>query len=129
MIPISVLEGFAFGVATTIGLGQMSPALGQYGIPKHKNFYANVIESFENLDKMQYKEFMPFLFFFTILFTLMKKFPGKPWIILIAILGIIYSFISLAFFKPHAPVTMKDIFPTMSKSTQLLDLNYWQFAD
>lgn len=44
MLPSSVLEGFSFGVATTIGLGQVGFALGLYPdlgykLVKHKEFY------------------------------------------------------------------------------------------
>ena len=52
MLPTSVLEGFSLGVATTIGLGQLGFALGIYGLPKQKAFYLNVLQNFENLDKM-----------------------------------------------------------------------------
>lgn len=50
MIPISVLEGFSLGVATTIGLGQFNFAFGLYNLPKHKHFYANVAEGIADVD-------------------------------------------------------------------------------
>jgi len=50
VIPLSVLEGFSFGVAITIGLGQFNNAFGLVGLPKHPEFYNNVIETFSNLD-------------------------------------------------------------------------------
>ncbi len=46
----------------------------------------------KNVGDSQLKEFLPFLFFFSILMYLAKYKPGKPWIILIAVLGIIYGF-------------------------------------
>jgi len=49
MIPLSVLEGFSLGVATTIGLGQFGNAFGLYNLPKHKHFYKNVAENFSDV--------------------------------------------------------------------------------
>lgn len=40
---------------------------------------------------MQEKEFFPFLVFFVALMSLLKWKPQVPWIIVIAILGIIYG--------------------------------------
>ena len=51
LIPLSVLEGFSLGVATTIGLSQLRNAFGLKNLPKHKDFYMNAYESFNNLDK------------------------------------------------------------------------------
>ena len=48
LIPISVLEGFSLGVAITIGFGQFNFALG-LDLPKEKEFYKNVIKTFENV--------------------------------------------------------------------------------
>lgn len=50
MIPTSVLEGFSLGVATAIGLGQFDFAFGLYGFPKHKRFFMNVAEGFEDIE-------------------------------------------------------------------------------
>lgn len=50
MLPTSVLEGFSLGVATSIGLGQFDFAFGLYGLPKHKRFFMNVFEGFEDVD-------------------------------------------------------------------------------
>jgi len=52
----------------------------------------NVFESFRNLDKAQSNEYIPFAIFFVILFSLAKFLPGRPWIILIAFIGLIYGF-------------------------------------
>ena len=39
IIPLSVLEGFSFGVALTIGLNQFNFAFGLYTLTKHNEFY------------------------------------------------------------------------------------------
>lgn len=48
LIPISVLEGFSFGVAVTIGFGQINFALG-LTLPKHPKFYENVWDTFNHV--------------------------------------------------------------------------------
>jgi hypothetical protein len=53
------------------------------------------------------KEFIPFLLFFAALFTLLKKRPGKPWIILIAFVGNIYGWIMATFLPDYCPLLLK----------------------
>ena len=48
MVPLSVLEGFSFGVALTIGCGQLNNALGLKGLTRHPEFYMNVWETISN---------------------------------------------------------------------------------
>lgn len=74
---------------------------------------------------MQWKEFAPFLVFFILLMSLMKWVPGRPWIILVAILGIIYGAIMKAWAADIAPVVIGDIYPAMKTSVQLADFSYW----
>jgi len=57
-------------------------------LTKHKEFYQNIFETFSNLGSTDFTEFTPFFIFFVVLMVLSKYLPGKPWIILIAILGI-----------------------------------------
>jgi SulP family sulfate permease len=94
LIPNSVLEGFSFGVAITIGLGQLNFALGLVNPTPAKQFYMNVFWSICHFRELVWIQFIPFLFFFVMLFSLMKTLPGRPWIILVAILGIIYGYLT-----------------------------------
>ena len=91
LIPVSVLEGFSFGVAVTIGSGQFNNALGLKNLKKHPEFYQNLYETFSNVSELDFIQFVPFLAFFAVLFSLMRFYKGKPWIILIAIVGCIYG--------------------------------------
>lgn len=68
----------------------------------------------KNIGDSQLKEFLPFLFFFSILMYLAKYKPGKPWIILIAVLGIIYGF-AFDSVKSIRPTLLKDKYPDMIK--------------
>lgn len=43
----------------------------------------------------------------------MKRFKGKPWIIFIAIVGLIYGFTTAMFIKPIRPTLLKDKYPGM----------------
>lgn len=62
---------------------------------------------------MNFVEFTPFIIFFAVLMTLSKLFPGKPWIILVAILGIIYGFIMTKFVPLYKPTLLLDKYPEM----------------
>lgn len=58
-------------------------------------------------------EFVPFLVMYIMLMTLLKKLPGKPWIIFIAIVGMIYGFVTSLAFKNIKPLLLKDKYPEM----------------
>jgi len=45
--------------------------------------------------------------------ALSKYLPGKPWIILIAILGIIYGYIMSKFVPQYKPTLLLDKYPEM----------------
>jgi len=45
--------------------------------------------------------------------SLMKYFPGKPWIIFIALVGMIYGYITVNFISGIKPLILKDKYPTM----------------
>jgi len=74
---------------------------------------------------MQPKELLPFLVFFVLLMSLMKWVPGRPWIVLVAVLGILYGWITKTWAATVAPTILLDIYPVMSKSVQLWDFSYW----
>ena len=75
--------------------------------------------TFSNLDKLDLTAFVPFLLFFVCLFSLMKFFKGKPWIILIAILGCIYGYaVSGTYMQPQL---LREAYPAM------LEPSIWNF--
>ena len=49
LIPLSVLEGFSFGVALTIGGVEINSAFGLKNLTKHDEIYMNIYESLKNL--------------------------------------------------------------------------------
>ena len=112
MLPTSVLEGFSLGVATTIGLGQVGFALG-LPPPQGKEFYEKVYSNFSNVGETQWKEFFCFLPFYVSLMFLLKYKPQIPWIIVIAILGVIYGAIMKEGVADQkmTPVLLRDIYP------------------
>lgn len=95
VLPVSVLEGFSFAVGITIGLSQLINAFGldkvKNDIPTHKEFYLNVYEVFIRAGDLLWKDFLVFLVLFIVLMALSKYLPGRPWIVLIAIVGVIYG--------------------------------------
>ena len=114
LIPNSVLEGFSFGVAVTIGCGQLNFAMGLINPAPAKVFYMNVLWSIQNAGNLVMVEFLPFLFFFAMLFGMMKFLPGRPWIILVALCGVTYGFVTETMFPDMKPTLLKDKYPTMS---------------
>jgi SulP family sulfate permease len=119
LIPVSVLEGFSFGVAVTIGFGQFNNAFGLKGLKRHPEFSQNLYETFSNIDQLDFKAFLPFLLFFAVLFILAKFYKGKPWIILIAICGCLYGYaLKDSDFKP---LLLRDVYPEM------LSPSIWKF--
>lgn len=125
MLPTSVLEGFSLGVACSIGLGQLNYAFGLKGIKKQPAFYMNVLESFKNLGILQWKEFIPFFIGFVFLMSLLKWKPQIPWIIVVAILGVIYGAIMHSAAPDIAPETLGDIYPKMKNEVQLYNFDFW----
>jgi len=124
LIPVSVLEGFSLSVAVAIGFGQFNFALGLKGLPRHKNFYNNVGETFSNIGSTDPIEFVPFFVLFVALITLLKKFPKQPWIIYIAIVGMIYGFVTATWIESIKPFILKDAYPAMNEPS-LYDFGFW----
>lgn len=129
VIPLSVLEGFSFGVAITIGCGQLNNALGLKGLKKHPEFYMNVYETLQHSPQLAWHEFATFLCFFLVLFNLLKFKPGKPWIIPVAFVGIIWGFICDKLLTFVRPTLLQDMYPQMLHGAKLVDLSYWSRTD
>jgi SulP family sulfate permease len=127
IIPLSVLEGFSFGVALTIGLNQFNFAFGLYTLHHHSEFYLNVFETWSNVGSLSWNDFIPFLIFFITLYCLTKFMKGnKPWIIPIAIFGIIYGFITYKFFPDFKPALLFEKFPEMASNPRIMDFTYME---
>lgn len=54
---------------------------------------------------------------------LAKYKPGKPWIILIAVLGIIYGY-AINSYELYRPTLLADKYPDMVKSVTIVDFSY-----
>jgi SulP family sulfate permease len=115
LIPVSVLEGFSASVAIAIGFGQFNAAFGLYGLTHFKEFYMNVYTTFSNIGSINMVEFIPFLIMFIALFALLKVYPSKPWIIVIAVIGNIYGIITARYAENIKPKLLLDIYPDMKE--------------
>lgn len=73
----------------------------------------NIYNTFKNIASTQASEFVPFLILYVMLMSLMKYFPGKPWIIFIALVGMIYGYITVNFINDIKPLILRDKYPTM----------------
>ena len=76
---------------------------------KHKEFYLNTYESFKSIEKFQASETVPFIVFFIVLFSLQKYLPGRPWVIPVSIVGILYGFFTQG--TDMRPTILADEFP------------------
>jgi len=66
------------------------------------------------------------IIFFAVLFSLMKFLPGRPWIIPIAISGIIYGGISYKWLPEWKPTLLEDLYPEMMKGEEsIVHFKYW----
>jgi len=137
VLPISVLEGFSMAVGLTIGLSQLNYALGldpvELKMEKHPEFYMNVWESLKNSGNLNPLEFVPFLTLFLTLMLLSKYLPGRPWIVLIAIAGVIYGAVTAKWYNDPLetgtdikPKLLKDLYPELSTTVTLWEFDYWK---
>ena len=123
LIPVSVLEGFSVSVAISIAFSQFNFAFGLTGLKHHKELYLNTWETFSNLDKITASEFVPFLIMFITLMTLLKVYKGRPWLILIAIIGMVYGIITKELIPSIKPKLLGELYPEM-KNPSLYDFSY-----
>jgi MFS superfamily sulfate permease-like transporter len=89
-----------------------------------KDFYMNVIWSLQNSPNLVLVEFAPFLVFFIMLFSLSRFLPGRPWIILVALLGLLYGVITEKWITDIKPTLLKDKYTDMSRGATIIDFSY-----
>jgi MFS superfamily sulfate permease-like transporter len=85
----------------------------------------NIYNTFKNIGDSSPSEFVPFLILYLMLMSLMKFFPGKPWIIFIALVGMIYGYITVNFINEIKPLILRDKYPTMVKP-KLFDFGWME---
>jgi len=93
-IPASVIHGFTLGVAFIIGLNQTNFALGLTGLPAHKEFIANVIESFRHVGQADIATIAIFVVGLLALFVWTKLLPKIPGAIVLAPIGIALGYLT-----------------------------------
>lgn len=113
-VPSSVIHGFTLGVALTIGLGQFNSALGLTGLPGHETAIANLFESMRNLSLLNPGAFIPFLIGLGMLFFFLKVRPLWPGSIILAILGVIFGYLSIHHYLPFVFQTVGTKYPNLS---------------
>jgi len=90
-LPASVMEGFTLAIAFLIGLNQLNFIFG-LDIPKKEHFYENLGNSFVHIGDAVWEPLIFFLVFFPILLWCSMKYPRVPWIVIIAVIGIILGY-------------------------------------
>ena len=116
VLPLSVLEGFSFAVGLVIGFSQLVNAFGldKSTIPVHKVFYENVYEVLIRTGDLVWADFGVFLALFTSLMWLSKYLAGKPWIVLIAVIGVVYGLAMDKYGEDgNKPKLLRDLYQTL----------------
>lgn len=113
-VPSSVIHGFTLGVALNIGLGQFNSAFGLTGLPGHETAVANLFESIRHLNLINPSAFIPFLVGLGMLFFFLKVKPLWPGSIILAILGIIFGYLSIHHYLPFVFQTVGTKYPNLS---------------
>jgi len=118
---VSVLEGFSVGVAVVIAFGQINFALGLRGLTRHPALAENLAESWEHVGEAKATEYISFLVFFVFLYCLNKIKPGvdengkpkakKPWLVFIALIGVVYGYVTSKFLPDIKPYLISDQYP------------------
>ena len=115
VLPLSVLEGFSFAVGITIGFSQLINAYGldkvALEIPTHARFYMNVYEVLIRTPDLMWADFSVFLVLVITLMLLSWKLPGRPWIVLISVIGIVYGYVITSYFSDLKPRLLRDMYP------------------
>lgn len=57
--------------------------------------------------------------------TLSKYLPGRPWIILIAFIGVIYGWLVATFYEDYKPALLRERYPDLSEKITLWDFKYF----
>lgn len=120
-VPGSTIYGFTLGVAIIIALNQLNTALGLVGLPKHKEFIDNVLESLKHLGQGDPLAFIVFLVFFGSLVVLAKLLPKIPGAIVVAPIGIIFGYLTTTSnFLGLNLATIGSTFPNLQTSLVIL---------
>ncbi len=113
-VPSSVIHGFTLGVALNIGFGQFNSAFGLAGLPSHENALANLLESIKHIDALNPSAIIPFFIGLGMLFFFLKVRPLWPGSIILAILGIIFGYLSIHEYIPLVFQTVGTKYPNLS---------------
>lgn len=113
LIPSSVINGFTLGVALIIAFNQFNYALGLYGLPKHEDFFSNLIESFKHIPEASLITVLVFAIFLAGLLWLRKRVPKIPGALILSPLGILIGYLSVSEMIPAKLATLGSIFGNM----------------
>lgn len=142
-LPLSVIEGFTWGIATTIALTQLNFALGltvkgdlvcgRDDLPdctisvKHSKLYMNVYETLAHLGSTEWESLTVFTTFLLAMLLLSKKWPKFPWIVLFAVLGIVLGVMVEEGVFPEGAIifTLRDKYGSLERT--LVDTTWMGF--
>jgi len=96
-------------------------------LQRHPEFYKNVGETFENIGHATAADYLPFIFFFFMLFFLNMIQPGKdatgkpkaklPWLVITAAVGLVYGVVCNFWIKNASPMLIIDAYPTITQDS------------
>ena len=114
-LPPSVIQGFSFGVATTITMTQLSYVMGLYDWQWQREIYLNAQDNIEKYESIDLKEILFFLFIFCLLCASTRMFQAIPYV---AVMCLAYGYfmtevIEDARLTKYAPKLLKDVYPAL----------------
>ena len=114
-LPPSVIQGFSFGVATTITMTQLSYVMGLYDWQWKREIYLNAQDNIEKYESIDLKEILFFLFIFCLLCASTRMFQAIPYV---AVMCLAYGYfmtevIEDARLTKFAPKLLKDVYPAL----------------
>lgn len=124
-IPRSVVYGFTLGIAIILILGQVDNALGIYTVEKGESVLENTFIILQHISEVQLPIVLLFLFSMGFLLIWRKKIKKFPGAIVLALLGVIVSWITKdsSFFGIHLS-TIGDKYPNIQ--AQIGNFFWWK---
>ena len=74
----------------------------------------NVYETLIRTGDIVWADFLVFLVLFTVLMWLSKYRPGKPWIVMIAVIGIAYGAAMSKWSPENKPKLLRELYPSLA---------------
>ncbi|MBI5126796.1 MAG: SulP family inorganic anion transporter [Candidatus Taylorbacteria bacterium] len=119
-IPASTVHGFTLGVGLILAFGQMGFAFGLPTLPRHQEFFANVIEAFKHIGSSHIPTTITFIVTLALMFVFLKYVKKVPPAIIVTPFAILLGYLGYIGELPFALQTLGEKFPNISSTLFIL---------